>query len=93
VFPRPKASNITSFGVARSFLPPELRTSQLVACFQCPFSLVYTTVNYGYCCSYCSYNTKVEKEEEVVAIQKYKKLASKRNPRNSKPRKIYCFQH
>jgi hypothetical protein len=93
VFPRPKASNITSFGVARSFFPPELRTSQLVAYFQCPFSLAYIIANYGYCCSYCSCSTKVEKEEEVVAIQKHKKLASKRNPRNSKPGKIYHFQH
>jgi hypothetical protein len=50
-----------------------------------PFSLAYTIANYGYCCSYCSYSTKVEKEEEIVATQEHNKPTSKRNPRNSKP--------
>jgi hypothetical protein len=54
-----------SFGVTRSFLlppskAPELRASQLVAYFRCPFSLAYAVTSYG-CCSCCSYNTKVEK--------------------------------
>jgi len=50
-------------------LPPskasELITSQLVACFWCPFSLAYTIASYG-CCSCCSCSTKVEKEKEVT---------------------------
>jgi hypothetical protein len=33
------------------------------------------------------------KEKKIVAIQKHKKTTSKRNPRNSKPGKIYRFQH
>jgi len=70
---------------------PKLRTSQLVACFWCPFSLAYVVASYGYYCSCCSCSTKIEKEKEVVATQKHKKLANKRNPRNSKPRKIYRF--
>ncbi len=63
---------------------PELKTSQLVTCFQCPFSLAYDAASYGCCCSYYSYSTKVEEEKEVAAIQEYK---------NSKPRKICRFQH
>jgi hypothetical protein len=49
--------------------------------------------SYGFCCSYCSYNIRVEKEEEVVAIQEHKKPTRKRNPINSKLRKICRFQH
>jgi hypothetical protein len=80
------------------FLPPskvpKVTTSQLVVFFWCPFSFVYVIASYCYyCCSYYSCSTKVEKEKEVVAIQKHKKLTSKRNLRNSKPGKIYCFQH
>jgi hypothetical protein len=55
--------------------------------FRCPFSLAYIVVSYGYCWSYCSYGTKVEKEEEVTATQEHKKPASKRNLRNSKSRR------
>jgi hypothetical protein len=36
---------------------------------------------------------KVEKEKEIATTQEHKKLASKRNPRNSKPRKICRSQH
>jgi len=79
-----------------SLLPPfeasKLRTSQLVACFQCPFSLACAVASYGYC-SCCSCNTRVEKEKEVTAIQEHKKPTSKINPRNSKPGKIWRFQH
>jgi hypothetical protein len=71
----------------------ELRTSQLVACFRCPFSLAYVDASYGYCYSCCSCSTKVEKEKEVATIQEHKKPSSKRNPKNSKPRKICRFQH
>jgi len=49
----------------------------------CPFSFAYVVTNYGCCCSYCNYSTRVEKEE-VVIIQEHKKPTSKRNPRNSK---------
>jgi len=56
------------------------------------FSLAYTAARYGYYCSCCSCSTRLEKEE-VTTTQEHKKLASKRNPRNSKPRKICCFQH
>jgi len=55
------------------------------------FSLAYAAARYGYYCSCCSCSTRLEKEE--VTTQEHKKLASKRNPRNSKPRKICCFQH
>jgi hypothetical protein len=78
-----------------SFLPPfeasELKTSQLIVYFQCPFSLAYVVASYG--CSCCSCNTKIKKEKEVASTQEHKKPASKRNPRNSKPGKICCFQH
>jgi hypothetical protein len=49
--------------------------------FQCRFSLAYTTASYGCCCSYCSYNTRVEKEERVATTQEHNKPASKGNPR------------
>jgi cytochrome c oxidase assembly protein Cox11 len=59
------------------FKAPKLRTSKLVACFRYPFSLAYVAVSYGCCCSYCSYNTRVEKEEvqakETQEIQSQKK--------------------
>jgi hypothetical protein len=78
-------------------LPPsealKLRISQLVACFWCPFSLAYIVVSYGYCYSCYSCSTKVKDEKEVATTQKHKKPASKRNPINSKLRKICRFQH
>jgi hypothetical protein len=53
----------------------------------------YTIVSYSCCCFCCSFSTRIEKEKEVASTQKHKKLISKRNPRNSKPRKICRFQH
>jgi len=90
-----------------SFEAPELKTSQLVACFQCPFSLTYVVASYGCCCSCCSCSTKVKKKKrtkksetqetkkkkKVATTQEHKKPTSKRNPRNSKLRKICHFQH
>jgi hypothetical protein len=55
------------------------------------FSLAYVVASYGYC-SCCRCNTKVEKEE-VTTTQEHKKPTSKRNLRNSKPGRIYHFQH
>jgi hypothetical protein len=78
------------FGVTRSFLPLELKTSQLVAYFRCPFSLVCVAASYGCCCSYCSCSIRIEKK---ITTQKQKKLSSKKNPRLSKPKKICHFQH
>jgi len=49
--------------------------------------------SYGCCCSFGSYSTRVKKEEEIIITQEHKKPTSKRNPRNSKPRKICYFQH
>jgi hypothetical protein len=72
---------------------PKLRSSQVVVCFWCPFSLSYVVASYGCYCSCCNYNIRVEKEKEVATIQEHKKPTSKRNPRNSKAGKIYCFQH
>jgi hypothetical protein len=69
----------------------KLKTSQLVACFQCPFSLAYTIVNYGYYCSCCSYKTKVEEEKEVAATQEHKKPTSKRNPKIQSQEKSATF--
>jgi hypothetical protein len=68
-----------------SFLIPskalELKISQLVACFWCPFSLSYVADSYGCYCSCCSYNTWIEEEKKVATTQERKKPASKRNPR------------
>ncbi len=47
----------------------ELRTSQLVACFQCPFSLAYAVASYGCCCSYCSCSTKVEEKKKQEQLK------------------------
>jgi hypothetical protein len=52
-----------------------------------PFSLAYVTTSYGYCCSYYTCSIRVEKEKEVATTEEHKKPASKRNPRNSKPRR------
>ncbi len=95
VLARPKTGSKTSFGAVHSLLPPKLRNSELHACslFPCPFPLAYIATSYGYYCSCCSCNTKVEKENEVIATQEHKKPTSKRNPRNSKPGKICHFQH
>jgi hypothetical protein len=70
-------------------------TQNFTACslFLVSFSFACVIASYGCCCSYCSYSTRVEKEKEVVTTQEHKKPASKRNLRNSKPRKIYSFQH
>jgi hypothetical protein len=35
----------------------------------------------------------VEKEKQVATTQEHKKPTSKRNLRNSKPKKICCLQH
>jgi hypothetical protein len=80
------------------FTPSSLRSSRthnFTTCslFSVSLSLAYTVVSYGCCCSCCNCSTIVEKEEEVITIQEHKKPTSKRNPRNSKPRKIYHFQH
>ncbi len=67
---------------------PELKTSQLVACFQCPFSLTYVVASYGCCCSCCSCSTKVFKKkrssnnsrtQETNKQKKPKKLKAKKN--------------
>jgi hypothetical protein len=57
------------------------------------FSLACAAANYGCYCSCYSYSTKVKKEKEVAITQEHKKPASKRNPRNSKPKKTYHFHH
>jgi hypothetical protein len=109
VFPRPKVSNKTSFGATRTFLPLKLWNSELhklnlywekkMGFFRCFFSFIYIITNYGCCCYCCSYNTRVEKEEEVLITEEHKKPANKRNPRNSKLGrrkrlgKIYRFQY
>jgi hypothetical protein len=77
-------------------LPPskalKLKTSQLVACFRCPFSLTYIVASYGCCCSCCSCNTRVEKEEEEVAtIQEHKKPINKRNPKIQSQENFVAF--
>jgi len=66
------------------FEASKLKTSQLVACFLCPFSFAYATVGYDCCCSCYSCNTKIEKEKEIATTQEHKKPIRKRNPRNSK---------
>jgi hypothetical protein len=91
VLPKPKAGNTKSFGIVCSFFPSKLRTSQLVVCFWCPFSLTYIVANYGRCCSCCNYNTRVEKLKEAATTQEHKKPTSKRNLRNSKLKKNCCF--
>ncbi len=72
---------------------PELKNSQLVTYFRCPFSLAYVTTSYGCYCSYCTCSIRVEKKEEITTTQEHKKPTSKKNPRNSKPGKICPFQH
>jgi hypothetical protein len=56
-----------------SFLPPsialEFITSQLVACYWCPFFFTYAVASYGCCYSCYSYSTRVEKEKEVATIE------------------------
>jgi hypothetical protein len=65
-----------------SLLPPsktlEFITSQLVVYFQCPFSFAYIVINFGCCCSCCSYSTKIKEGKKVVAIQEHKKPTSKK---------------
>ncbi len=67
------------------------KTQNFIACSLFLMSLfAYAFTSYGRCCACCSYSTRVEKEE-VVTTQEHKNPTSKRNPRNSKPGKIYTF--
>ncbi len=66
--------------------------------FGCPFSFIFVVVNYGSCWSCCSYNTIVEKEEEIVITQKHKNQQAKetqetQSHEGEKLGKICGFQH
>jgi len=54
--------------------------------FRCPFSLTYIVANYG-CCSYCSYNTWVEKEKSSSTNSRTQETSKQKKPKKFKTRK------
>jgi hypothetical protein len=62
-----------------------------MACLRCHFSLVYIVASYGYCCSYCSCNTKVEEEKKIATTQEHKKPATKKNSKTQSEENFVAF--